>query len=588
MSAWVYFLDYTNLPFVLTGALDRIAYNAGEQAQAEIHVATFAGRPAEGMTLMHHDDRMPNLSTDANGTATGTLPIRAEGDEWHWHPFWNAFWYALTGDTDTPQGISLPYITVPRNVMLEYELEGDTMTVATHEILTDRINEFYQDAHPWSHIEPDVFRGPPVDTHFAIIITRHVTTRTVRSQQYDHINSRMITTYNFHTEDIYYGTVYGHAENGHTVITGLPVSDDPYISYSMNISYRDANGHSTLVWVWVPGNWIYFQPAPSLRQFNFLLENTNLAIGESLQAAVTENPNSGMHGGWDRISPEPLSDGRLLTVLVRDGVIASAAGSPQGVPLTFTEACVSNAVLYGAYFDGRYVFPIEHPAVLTFDYNERALDMTLRFDRAQYRPGDEVTVNIQTEPGAQVLVSVVDESSLLGQAHEARFLTRLYQSSSRYWWTVRYAAFASHTQHNFGGEDGYADGWGGNGGDDGLGDGFRDTFTDNPVFETVRTDSNGRGTLTFTLPHQITSWRVTALGLTPGGHAGDIREHIISTLDFYVDLLLTPDYIPGDDIVAAARAYGAGNGPVDFTFNILQNGATLMSHRHNRRAPRRI
>jgi hypothetical protein len=109
-----------------------------------------------------------------------------------------------------------------------------------------------------------------------------------------------------------------------------------------------------------------------------------------------------------------------------------------------------------------------------------------------------------------------------------------------------------------------------------MGTDFRDTFTDNPVFEIVQTDANGRGTLTFTLPDQITSWRVTAIGLTQNGFAGDVRENISSSLDFYVDLILTNEFIAGDDIAAVARAYGA-SGDVNFIFSVLQNGASVFS-----------
>jgi len=229
--------------------------------------------------------------------------------------------------------------------------------------------------------------------------------------------------------------------------------------------------------------------------------------------------------------------------------------------------------LYGAYFDGKYVFPVSGYQTIEYDFTEQKLEIELDFDKEEYRPSEEVTLTIQTAAQSQVLISVVDESAIPNQWHNANFIRELYLSSRNYRWQSRSSQYASYTQHDFGGYDGGAEGGGGD--DDYESDRFRDFFVDNPIFEIVKTDENGVGQLTFTLPDQITSWRVTAIGLTEDGFAGDTKENIISFLDFYCDLLYTHEYIAGDDIAALARVYGADE--AEFTFNVLSQDEVIFT-----------
>ena len=575
MSRWISFFDYTNLSFVLDGGLDKIAYFPGEYAQAEISVTTFAEMPAEGISLQHGwSDNAVTMTTNSEGIAAMSMLVpQSSGWMIGWVPQWSSFWFSVTSGAQMSQSISLPKIIVPADIMMEHEYDGgDTATITTNRILIDRINQHYADAQAWSSLDLDVFRGPSVDIDFRVEITQHVTTRTIRHTNYDHINRRTINVYDFHTTDSHYGTIPGRTQNGEAVITGLPVSNDPLIRYSIEIKYEDSAGRESFVRL-LDNQWRHIPQESSIRNFGLVLESNNLRVNETTRVSLRENPHDNWFWGGTSDDSIAVTDGRLLTILYRDRIISATVGSPRGVPVTFTEECISSAMIFGAYFDETYIFPIANPVTVTYDYSERELEMELDFDKDRYQPGDEVTVTIQASAQAQVLISVVDESSILHSWHEANFLSRLYHSSWG-WWPA-FHQFASHTQHNFGGAGGGAEG--GGGGDEGGEGVFRDRFIDNPIFEIVQTDGNGRGSFTFTLPDQVTSWRVTAIGLTRDGFAGDAQHNIISHLDFYVDLMLTSEYIVGDDIAAVARAFGSGDAPVNFTFNILQGGTTIHS-----------
>jgi hypothetical protein len=572
MSHWVHFLDYTNLSYVMTGTMDKIAYEPGEESLVDILITNFAGLPAEGVHLRGGTGNEVSMVTDGSGRATGRVSVSAEIYRWQdWTPYWQSILFSTVGAEQVSQSIHLPRIVVPRDIMMEYSYDGgDTVHISTHKILVDNINGQYINAVPWSFIERDVYRGPPVDVDFTVSVTRHTTVRTLRSQSYDHINKRAINSYDFNTVSAHYRNMEGRTVNGEATVSGLPVSEDPMVRYTVTIHYHDSRGMETTVRVF-DNEWYNFRQESSIRHFGLVPEKRRLSVNETTQVKLVEYPD--MWGMWydpGYSDHTEITNGRLLVVLARDGIVSAASGSPRGLPVTFSEGCISNALLFGAYFDGRYIYPVPHPVSMAYDSSERAMEIDLAPDKESYKPGDEVTLYIQTcKPYAQVLISVIDESSLLDRRREPNFRPRFYGSSMIDAWGYRHFQFASHTQHNFGGGGTGAEM--GNGDDGGNDPSFREDFTDNPVFELVRTDNGGVGRLTFTLPDQITSWRVTAIGLTEDGFAGDARNDIISYLNFYVDVLLTNEFIAGDDIAALARVYGSGGNEAGFTFTVLRD-----------------
>ena len=595
MSTWVNFLDYTNISFVLDGRIDRNAYFFNEDMQVEISVTNFAGLPVEGIRL--RETNVGNyITTDDSGIASGTFGAGWQhlNERQGWQPFRTANWFSVASDAQSTQGISLPFIMAPRDIMLEVEEPGDgTVILTSSRISLDRFNA--DDSLDVNDLNN--FRGQNVDIDFTVLITRHVTTQTLRSQRYDHISRRTVNIYDFNTTSSTYRTINERTQNGTATINNVPSSDDPLIRYSVEIRYNDSRGRPTSVFL--PWQWFEHSNESTIRHFGFRLEGRtvdtdefgwwfnirDLGVGESTNVVLQEaGPGSDMWWGNFSQATTPTT-GRILTVLARDGILSATVGSPTGTPITFPEDAISNALLFGAYFDRGYIFSIPNAISVHYDFMERELQIELDFDREQYAPGDEVTVTIQTTDAdgqavpSRVTVSVVDESSIVGWGqHSANFLSRLYTSSPLDIWTFQSEQFTSHTQHNFGSGGGGAEGGGGDGG--GSDPIFREDFVDNPIFEVVQTDANGMATLTFALPDQVTSWRVTAIGLTQDGLAGDARPNIISTLPFFVDLVRTNEYIVGDDIAAVARVFTdetMSREPVEFAFEILQDSEVIFT-----------
>ena len=578
MSRHVNFLDYANLSYVLSGELDRRAYFIGDSAGVEIHVVTFSEAPVEGLTLRGTET---SLTTDQHGVASGEIPISREHWSNNWEPFWSWFSFHVVSESQTSQSIHLPVILLPSDIMLEVEYEGgSSATFTSNRIDIDRIETHYADAPAHITLDRDVYRGASVDVDFTIEVTRFITTRTVRSQTYDHIQRRTITIYDHNTVEEHYRTITARTINGHAIVDNIPYSSDPLISYRLQVNFNDSQGRPVRFYMFNQG-WPSFRQESSIRHFSLTMDNRSMRIGETSLVSLLEVDDPWW--GWGE--GNPVTEGRLLAILARDEILSTSVGSPAGVPITFTESCISNAFVFGAYFDGRYIFPVAMPFTVFYDSSERKLNIQVEFDQDNYRPGDEVTATVRVTGSndipvtALVCISVVDESSILNPWHTADFLDSLYRSSMVDTWTYNFSFFASHTQRNFGGGGTGAE-MGGDG-DAGYGRTIRSNFVDNPVFETVETDANGVGQITFTLPDSVTSWRVTTLAITKDGHAGDTVDSIISALPFFIDIIHTNEYIIGDEIGALIRPFGENfrrnHTNVNFTFEILQDDAVVFS-----------
>ncbi|MCL1995864.1 MAG: Ig-like domain-containing protein [Defluviitaleaceae bacterium] len=598
MSTWVNFRDYTNLSFVLEGQLDRNAFFADQEAHVEIYVTNFAGFVQEGVELTTWvGSNQLGIVSQEDGIARGIVPIDFSNGT-NWQPFFSGFWFSVASDASISQHIELPFIVATRDIMVEIEhIDEATIELTASHIVLDTFNAAPVQELSGMAWDLDNFRGSLVDVDFEIEIARLETIRTIASQFYDHINSRMITTYNFDTNREIYRIVPGRTEGGRAVVSELPYSDDPLITYHITVRYNDSRGLPTETFA--QNLWPMFEPSPSsIRHFGLTLATRelgqpftfggwtpprDLGVGQVTDVILMED-NVMWNPFWH--NPDTVTTpttGRLLVVLAREGILYTAIGSPMGTPITFPAGAISSALVFGAYFDSGYIFPVPNPLTINYDYAEMDLAIEMDFDQLSYSPGDLVSVAIYTADSegrpvpAQVVISVVDESAIVGwDDHDAYLLSRLYTSSPIRMWEFDFEQFGSHIQHNFGGGLGGAEGGGGGDGPPDIT--FRELFIDNPVFEVVQTDNQGRGYISFTLPDQITSWRVTALGVDMYGLAGDARHNIISSLPFAVDLILTNEYILGDDIGAMARVTTDHPLPVDFTFYILHDGDTVATY----------
>lgn len=88
--------------------------------------------------------------------------------------------------------------------------------------------------------------------------------------------------------------------------------------------------------------------------------------------------------------------------------------------------------------------------------------------------------------------------------------------------------------------------------------GVREDFADTALFDSVITDANGNASLTFELPDNITSWRITAQGITPNLAAGKGVTPLLATKPLFANIVLADEFLASDKPEIKVRAFGSG------------------------------
>ncbi|MDP3964279.1 MAG: polymorphic toxin-type HINT domain-containing protein [bacterium] len=93
--------------------------------------------------------------------------------------------------------------------------------------------------------------------------------------------------------------------------------------------------------------------------------------------------------------------------------------------------------------------------------------------------------------------------------------------------------------------------------------GARREFQDTVLFREIETGVAGQGSVSFTLPDNITSWRVTAQGVSSRLEVGSTTAQVPVSLPIFAESNLSDEYLAGDRPIVQVFAYGNGLGDGD-------------------------
>ncbi|MBE7437274.1 MAG: hypothetical protein HS115_02375 [Spirochaetales bacterium] len=171
-------------------------------------------------------------------------------------------------------------------------------------------------------------------------------------------------------------------------------------------------------------------------------------------------------------------------------------------------------------------------ARIEVDSKARQLPLAISTDRSTYEPGMETTVNIQTQPGAEIALTVADRGVLdlieyrypdpLGIFYRDWPLTiQVYENLSSLVRQVSYALKGASPGGKGPDAMQFGDGGFSEDSEDGTRKDFRYTAHWAP---TLKADAKGQVKLTFKLPHNLTTFRIMAVAALGGRYARASHE----------------------------------------------------------------
>ncbi|MDO4765423.1 MAG: alpha-2-macroglobulin family protein [Eubacteriales bacterium] len=395
-------------------------------------------------------------------------------------------------------------------------------------------------------------------------------------QYYDYINKVVRKTYEWKLDEklLESKSFVTDKDGQFSYERDMPKEDDAF--YTATFTLKDLAGNpieqnSTF---WNPGEWR--NPFDSHMDENTRLESnqTEYQIGETAEMRLMKGSK--------------LSEQKRILYLTGQKGLRKALVAGNTIQIPFTEQDVPNLEVIAVVFEG-YSATIAGSQQLSFSTEQKKLKIKATTDKESYRPGEEVKVLLEVTDyqgkaagNGMVHIKAVDESLLALSDKQENLLRELYRHVS----SGFDASFSSHgIQQEFMERKRNTDYM--------MKQDFvmneiptdsemkkeameapmasaakekangekvkvREKFLDTALFRLEKLDENGKATLRFTLPDNITSWRIMLSAISEDLQAGSDVQNLNVSLPFFINASLNKMYLTGDKMSLGVTAYGSG------------------------------
>ncbi len=537
--------------------VDRHAVIDGEQATVTASAAFYEGTPVAGASLRFSTgswdeegtSRPTTSATGADGVAGMTLAFRIGSEEGQYGPT-TAY---VRGEEPEEAEIAAeqPVMVFRSSALLDAELDlRGTRLVATGAVHAADLARYEQPGIDLYEVDP---RGAPMaERRVTLAITEVTPVRHKVGTRYDFIAKRVITIWNVSQRRKQLGRFNVVTEADGTFRLVVPVKAGEH-SYELVATHADDAGRRI------------HADAEAYDDHDWYAQG-----GQVVSTGTTNDEGAGEYGIGERVSVRfvngtrnPETERYLFLVLAR-GLRSSAIQAGPSFSTRFGRSLLPDAHVGAVRFTGTGYEVAVPGFTAAFRATDRQLTVQLTADRARYEPGGKVTVGVRTLDGngrpvaASVFLRAVDEKLFtIGAARQDTPLESLYEGTT----PGMLGSGASHSAPGSGWGDG-KDTTGGGSGDTGRSD-FRDWL----LASLVRTGADGRGSVSFDLSDDLTSWRVLASAVSADLEAGAGSVSVPVGLPLFVEVVLAPEYLAVDRPVLRLRAHGtslSAGDPVTF------------------------
>lgn len=568
--------------YVAEASLDRVYYRAGDTVNADIHVNFYDGTPASGLLFDAYfnssgDGWEGSVTTDENGNAKIS-----------WKPEW-------TGGNST----------APGKIWFEASLIGDDLSNLwisenTYYFHTDKIFDVERvvpddgsdsytkvqlHARDYSRLNtktdlqypefPKNSYGGKLDGTVLVELYKNEIKKELVSTEYDPVTKESYPIYNYHDITECISKEIKKITNGELILPHVKAEEGFEGSYNYIISYTDPETGYTFVqesYALCDGrNYYDYEEVP---YYDLDITEGPYDIGQKLQCELV----------YDN---EAVKDIPVLYTLYTESGMEYFLAKDGAYGFVFKQEMAPASDIYATFCDKNGLMPLSAYR-LEYDFeNNNHVEVSVTTNKQVYRPGEtvEVTLRAEDENGmgkdAFVALSIVDEACFDLQEQDIylnEYLSWSYICVGR---DRRFSAFGDNyrlfandavmkeesAEMEAPMEDSVANGMLGSAtGGMGAEVTIRKDFRDNPVFVQMPLDGKQEVKYSFTVPDNITEWRLTAIACDPcveGGAASvtDVKlgftvSDVVTSLPFFVNAECNELFLAGDEIVVSARTYG--------------------------------
>lgn len=529
-----------------------------EKLNFRAQASFFEGTPVAGVKLNYSIwNQSGQVMTDGQGVASIPYTARIEGNYGGPYSYVSAGVTAAmpeAGDIGTSSNIYVFTSKLLLEGMVEKAGEEFTLHTQVSGIDLSKINAG-ADLTRENYVSAPV-AGQKINGVFY----QRVWTKEEMGQRYNFISKQVekIYSYNYSPKKLDEFTLVTD-EAGKAVYKGTL---DPKETYYIELTTQDAEGRLTQEQVYVHyGNAVMPDSYYAYYEVRLPEGQESFAGGEQVNLTLFEN---------ERQLPGK-KQGYLFYRGQKEIETYQLLDEPQ-YSFNYAEADQPNTNVGAVYFDG-ISYHEALPRIIPFNRAKKALQVQIKTDQAEYRPGDKVQLQVKVTDEknkpvkASVNLNLVDEAIYSMQEQWVDFLARLYQDFV--WLNLNTKATHDHPQYDGGAEHG------------GEGGSERKDFRDTVLFTTVETDNRGEAQVEFVLPDNLTSWRVTYHALTQNLQAGSGTAQIPVRLPFFVGMVFNEQYLAGDAPIVVVRSYGekvSGKDMVSYTMELRdQTGKTVQT-----------
>ncbi len=531
---------YTKPAYKIKADFDKDRIYAWETAKLNLDACFFEGSPVSGLKINYsyrENDKYitSQVKCDNNGHEVALYEPKVITNKWH--PIGISF-NISSAKAENVEVRARDYITVfPRDVMvnLNTKAEDDKGII---EVETNKI-DIYKEAEN-NDYSLNNYKGESIDIDLNVKICEVSYTKEEAGEYYDFINKKVKKNYRYKKHENFILDKDVNTKNGYFSMK-FPLEEEK--NYEVYVYAKDTRGG----YIEEKSNLNIYKHDGYYSTKHYYIDESNTdkhsyKLGEKANISLKCNGND----------VDETNGDKMLYLVLKDGYKSHLISSDVQNSFTFTEEDIPNYYLRAVYFDGENIF-LAGLRNIGYDYTEKELDIFVKADKESYRPGDTVNLDFKVRDKlgnpvqSKINLSIVDEAFFAVEDQSVNTLGSLYDYCFKSRIIADYVSFKEINLY------GSCMAEGGDCGDEGY---IRSDFKDTAFFETHTTNNNGTGSISFKLPDNLTSWRVTYQALTKDLHGANGKININAKLPFFLNVILSDKYMVGDNPCITVRGFG--------------------------------